>query len=405
MDLLPRLVFILAWAALVAGLTLPTVAPEVANVATLALMGVGLLVLLGAPSARAVPRQPAVAMPLLAGAILLAALGVTARSPMHLVIIMVFAPLWLVGFEAGLLTRLGRWLTPTAIGAFALAGAAGGAAIAAFDVLVRQQERGGYLVNNPIHLADLALMLGFVALVGLLRQHSLRWLFLLGPVLALVTIWYSGSRGPLLAFVPLLVVGGAVLALLALPRRQAFVAIAAVVAVIVAGGVALLTLGAGGRIASFGDVVTGMLTGSSSDGSTSERLYMYHSAWNAFWASPWFGHGMVDFPAIALQYAPSGPGFPPSGHLHSDLADFAVIGGALGLVAYLLLLLAPVVGGLWVRGAWRPAAIYLGIAASVGYLGMGLTNAMFGVLTQTVVYAVMLALIAALGAAGRGETT
>jgi O-antigen ligase len=403
--LLRRLVFILAWAALAAGLTLPTVAPEVANVATLALMGVGLLVLLTAPSVRVVLRQPAVALPLVAGVFLLVALAITAKSPMHLAIIMVLAPLWLVGFEAGLLTRLGRWLTPTAIGGFALAGVTGGAAIAAFDVLVRQQERGGYLVNNPIHLADLALMLGFVAPVGLLGRHRLRGLFLLGPVLALVTIWFSGSRGPLLAFVPMLAVGGAVLALLTLSRRQAFVAIAVVVALIVAGRVALMTLGAGGRIASFGEVVTAMLTGSSADGSTSERLYMYHSAWNAFWASPWFGHGMVDFPAIALQYAPAGPGFPPSGHLHSDLADFAVIGGTLGLVAYLLLLLAPVVGGLRARGASRPAAIYLGIVASVGYFGMGLTNAMFGVLTQTVVYAVMLALIAALAAAGRGETT
>lgn len=35
----------LAWAALLAGLTLPTTTPEIANVATLIMMGTGLLLL------------------------------------------------------------------------------------------------------------------------------------------------------------------------------------------------------------------------------------------------------------------------------------------------------------------------------------------------------------------------
>ena len=67
-------------------------------------------------------------------------------------------------------------------------------------------------------------------------------------------------------------------------------------------------------------------------------------------------------------------------------------------------LVAPLVGGLAVRGPDRPAAIYLGMVAGVGYLGMGLTNAMFGVLSQTVVYAVIPALIAALGQLGQAKT-
>ncbi|MCS6762586.1 MAG: hypothetical protein MO846_12015 [Candidatus Devosia symbiotica] len=44
----------------------------------------------------------------------------------------------------------------------------------------------------------------------------------------------------------------------------------------------------------------------------------------------------------------------------------------------------------------RLAAIYLGAAANAGYPGMGLTKAMFSILTQTAVYAVILSLIAAL---------
>lgn len=403
--MLPRLVFVLAWAALLAGLTLPTIAPEIANVATLIFMGAGLLLLAIVPAARAVLRQRSVLLALLAGLALLLALTMTAKSPMHIIAVLVLAPLWLAGMHAGLLVRLGQWLTPLVIASFALAGAAGGAAIAAFDVLVRQQDRGGFLVNNPIHLADLSLMLGFVALLGLLDRRPIRLLFLLGPVLALITVWFSGSRGPLVAFVPMLVVGGIAIAWMTLPRPAAIAAAVIVIAVVGIGGFAIIGLGLGGRLSSIGEVSTVLLTGSSADGATSERLFMYQSAWSAFWASPWFGHGMIDYTAIARQYAPAGPEFPLSEHLHSDIANFAVIGGGLGLLSYGLLLVAPLAGGLAVRGPNQQAAIYLGLVGSVGYLGMGLTNAMFGVLSQTVVYAVILAVIAALGELDRGETT
>lgn len=403
-NLLPRLAFILAWTALFAGLTLPTIAPGAANIAIFTLMGVGLLVLAAVPGARAVFRQPSIQLALLAGLALVVALAATATSPMHIVMIFVLAPLWLAGLLAALLVRLGRWLTPLVIASFALAGAAGGAAIATFDVLLLQHERGGQMVNNPIHLADLSLMLGFVALGGVLDRRPIRLLFLLGPVLALLAIWFSGSRGPLVAFVPMVVVGGTVLALMTLPRRLALAVGLTVIAMVGVAGFAVLGLGLGGRLESLGELGNVLLTGSSADSSTSQRLFMYHSAWNAFQASPWFGHGLIDYTAIAGQYAPTGPSTLNSGHLHNDVADFAVVGGLLGLVCYGLLLVAPIAGGLAVRGANRPAAIYLGIVTSLGYLGMGQTNAMFGILTQTVVYAVVLALIAALGELGRGES-
>jgi O-antigen ligase len=67
------------------------------------------------------------------------------------------------------------------------------------------------------------------------------------------------------------------------------------------------------------------------------------------------------------------------------------------LLSYGMLLAAPLAGALAVGGRWRGAALYLGVLMPVGYFAMGLTNAMLGILTQTVVYAVVLALIAALG--------
>jgi O-antigen ligase len=71
----------------------------------------------------------------------------------------------------------------------------------------------------------------------------------------------------------------------------------------------------------------------------------------------------------------------------------------LGLLSYGLILLAPFAGAWRAQGSQRAPALYLALVASVGYAGMGLTNAMFGVLAQTLVYTVLLSLVAVL--AGR----
>ena len=401
--MLARLISILGWVTLVTGLVLPTIAPEVGNVATLTLSGVGLLVLVLRPETRAGLRQMSVLVPLLAGLVLLLALPHTATSPLHILAIFILIPLYMVGPLAALIGSLGRRLTPTLIGSLALIGTAGAALVAGYDVLIRGEPRGGVLVNNPIHLADLALLLGFVALAGVFGRWRWRALFLVGPLLALLTIYFSGSRGPLLAFAPLLLLGGLTLALLTLPRPAAWASLAAAVALIVLGGVAVMDTGLAGRLGTMGELAGVVRNGVALDASTDERLTMYTSAWNAFLASPLYGHGLLDYTAAAARYAPPGSPYAPSGHLHNDIADFAVIGGILGLISYLLLLAAPLLGGWYGRKAHGGITLYLGIVASLGYLGMGLTNAMFGVLTQTTAYAVVLALIAALAHQADGD--
>jgi O-antigen ligase len=399
-NVLERLFIGAAWVALLAGLTLPSITPGTANITTLVLMGIGLGVLAFQPRTRLVIREPAVWMTLLAGAILLVALVPTASSPMHLVSILILAPLWLVAPHGALLDQLRSWLRPRIIAVFALAGSGGGAAVAATDVLIFGQERGGWLVNNPIHLADLTLMLGFIALVGLTDKHRFNLFFVLGPLFALVAIWFSGSRGPLVAFAPMLVLGGGALALLLLPPRRAVLLLGAGCLLLAAVGFALLGSGAAGRLGEIVDIST-LLSGRTADASTNERLHMLQSAVEAFWSSPVYGHGFLDYAAVAQSYVPPGMGYGPWGHLHNDPADFAVIGGTLGLLSYALLLLAPLVSGLGNRGRWRPATIYLGITLPVGYFAMGLTNAMFGVLAQTTLYAVVLSLIATLTLVGK----
>ncbi|WP_224704699.1 O-antigen ligase family protein [Devosia aquimaris] len=395
---MPKLLRLLAWAALFAGLCLPTPTPEIANVTTLVLIGVGVIILMARPSARAVLRLPVVTLPLAAGALLLLALVITAKSPLHVLVILVLAPLWFAGGHAALLGEIRDRLTPAVIGSFALAGTAIGAGIAAFDVIVRQVGRGGSLVNNPIHLADLTLMLGFVALVGLFDRRPLRVIFLAGPALVCAAIGYTGARGALVALVPMLVIGGGLLAFLILPRRRAWQLVALGVAGIIVALGATFALGLGGRISGLLDVALALVRGEPTDGAVTERLSMYQTAWNAFQASPWFGFGMIDFTTLVAPYMPPQYDYAPSGHLHNDIADFAVIGGVLGLACYGLLLAAPLVGGLSARGPNRGMILYLGVVTSLGYFTMGLTNAMFGILTQTVLYGVILSLMATLAA-------
>jgi O-antigen ligase len=399
LDVAAKIFKFLAWLTLAAGLVMPTIIPEIANVSILVLSAAGLILLLVDPGARAVLRQPAAWLPLLAGAILVLALAFTAQSAMHIVAVLILAPLFLVAPLAALLVRLGRRFDPETIGYFALAGSFGAAAIAIYDVFVRGLGRGGDMFNNVIHFADLALTIGFVAAVGVFSaKHPQRLLFLVGPILALVAVMLANSRGPILAAIPVSLVSVVMISAHLLPRRWiAPVSLLAVLGLIGA-GFAAYALGFGDRLARLANVGTLFATGATEDNSVNERFHMLVSAYNAFIASPIFGHGLVEYTRAAAQFAPEGPvQYAPSGHLHNDVADFAVIGGSLGLLSYILFLVAPLAGALSVAGRWRGAAIYLGVLMPVGYFAMGLTNAMLGILTQTVVYAVVLALIAALG--------
>src|SRR5690606_37376885 len=102
-------------------------------------------------------------------------------------------------------------LPPRLIAVPAFSGAAGAAAIAAAEFTSTGTSRVGEWVANPIHFADLALLVGFLAVLGtLFGRGPGRWLFLLAPLLATVAVLLSGTRGALVALVAML--GAAVLA-------------------------------------------------------------------------------------------------------------------------------------------------------------------------------------------------
>ena len=136
------------------------------------------------------------------------------------------------------------------------------------------------------------------------------------------------------------------------------------------------------------------------DASTSERFQMYEGAYRAFLASPLVGHGPFAFIEAAGSRA-TVP-FEYATHLHSDLANFAASGGVLGLFAYGMFLLTPLVEALRTRDREkRKGLVLVSATLVVGFFVMGLTNAMFGILNLTVFYAAATLVVVRVG---RSET-
>jgi O-antigen ligase len=241
------------------------------------------------------------------------------------------------------------------------------------------------LGNNPIHYASLAGMSGCLALVGVVSGASRsRYVFLLGPIFALAAAGIADSRGPMAGVLAMSGIGVAVLSVWLWKERLfrltllagAAVAILVVVQMVLSGNSRIISIFESGlNVFKF--------TGSSDD----IRAALYASALDAIGSSPLFGigfgqimpHAETMFPALVE----------PMGldNLHADWANFAAMAGVMGLCAWLLLLAAPL---LLLRSsqarADRPTVLGV-ILIVTGQIVLGISNATFGILPQTVIYA------------------
>ncbi|WP_332689150.1 O-antigen ligase family protein [Devosia sp.] len=382
------------WVALAAGLALPTVFPEAANILFLIASGLALVLSEEKAGWMDLIRRPGIALPLLAIALLCVAFALTASTPQHLFAAFYFLPLLMIFPLVALFERSGQIVTVETIGLSASVGAAGAAGVALVDSIILGEVRAGTLVNNPIHFAALALVVGFVALVGMSsKKPAVRLAVLVAPSLSLLAVVLSGSRGPMFAALPLAALAIA-LVIGRVSRQRALFALYCLAATAIIAVLIAWFTGVFQRFAVFAELPQLLTGGTTNDSSTSERLQIYSAAWRAFLDSPIFGHGLIDLTTPVLQYMPEGAVLGDYQHLHNDLADFAVAGGALGLAAYLLILVAPIVEvvrrGIWMR---HPDALYLALVISTGFFCMGLTNATFGILSQTTLYAFVTALV------------
>lgn len=370
--------------AMIAVLAMAPVAPEAGN--TLFLIAGGLGLALMWPNALAEFDRPIAWMPLLGLLLVGIAYGISAGGA-GLAGLLYFSPLLAVWPLVTLMRHVDRAQFTMLLGVLALCGATGAALVAIYEVQATGATRAGLSVANPIHFADVALLVGFMALVGCVCTRSpWRWLFLLAPIMAIIAVLLSGTRGAIVAFVVMVCVAFVAPALFRLyPRRVVLVAGLALLAVVT------IFLALGGTEISgvqriFADISAILVSGAPTDEGTTLRFQMYQGALRAFLESPIVGHGPLAFTAVADSLADTSFGGAP--HLHNDLADMAASAGILGLLAYLLFVLAPMVEILRApRTPRKSAAIVLVATWTAGFLVVGITNATFGILTVTVSFA------------------
>jgi O-antigen ligase len=300
-----------------------------------------------------------------------------------------FAMFALYPLLAGALQRFAGPNNSARVAMLALAGSFAALVLGAVQVFVQHYGRAEGYASNPIPSATVALFLGFFALVGLFAIRSAwRYLFLLGPVAGLATVLLAGSRGPLVALPAL-----GLIALIMLPIRRALSWGAAISVVLVAGAAFLLKPEAFGRVATLPrmalDVLTGQPIAWDLDQSGSVRYAIFEGSFAAFQRSPWIGYGWYEKTTVVARYTPFNVGFgdPRVAHLHSDILNLGVSAGVVGLLAYVLVLLAPIVSAAnSPRDSQYRGRLFLALTLSAGFLCCGAVNLLFGFEFMTTMY-------------------
>jgi O-antigen ligase len=325
--------------------------------------------------------------------VLLACFAITARQPgdvlfiFNFVMLMLFAPIYLTLSDkrpangAVIVARLALL----------------GALLSVVVMLVRIGYMGGRRSDagliGVIVLANTAMILGFLSLIGAAADHGLRRaIYLLGPVAGVATLIMTQSRGPLLAVVPL---GIAAAIFLARSLRINWWLVTAGLAAGVA-ATAAWVMSLGGRMAKLPGIFYSLLSGDFvRDRTTESRLDLYQAGWNAFNESPIIGHGWARIMDAAAPHLKN-ERLAALPQLHNDFLDFAVAAGIVGIACYVALLAAPIVLGLLSsRDSQRRLRLYGCAVITISYFFDGLTDLMFGFEFHTALYAALLAILLA----------
>jgi O-antigen ligase len=300
-----------------------------------------------------------------------------------------FAMFALYPLLSGALQRFAGPGNSARVAVLALAGSFVALAVGAVQVAIQHYPRAEGYASNPIPSATVALFLGFFALLGLFAiRDARRYLFLLGPVAGIATVLLAQSRGPLLALPALTLI-----ALIMLPVRRLYSwGFAALVAIGVVAAYFLkpAVFGRFGALPKMAmDILTGQPIAATLDTSGNIRYAIFQGSIAAFQHSPWIGYGWYEKIPVVEKYMPFDVGFgdPRTGHLHSDILNLGVSAGVVGLLAYLLVLLAPVVAAATSpRDSQYRGRLYLALSLGGGYICCGAVNLLFGFEFMTTMY-------------------
>jgi O-antigen ligase len=318
----------------------------------------------------------------------------TSEEPGDLLFAFNFVPLLLAVPLRWQLEKYAQIGSALLIGRLSLAGAGIAVVVAAVQVGMLGYERAGQPLMSAFHFADTAMLLGFMALVGLFAPGSRRrWIYLLGPVFGVTVALLSGTRGALIA-APVLGFVALAFALAQVQARQR------VMTLVVAGAVAVLSaavlfVGAKAGLTRAMDgfgVTQDVIAGGSVDQSTQERLTMLWGGYQAFLRAPLFGYGWLDMVPAILPYVPDGEAqrMLTFRQLHNGLLSFAVGAGIPGIISFLILSVVPVIAVFRTpRDALFVSRLYLAVTLCVAYAVFQLTIIMIGFEFHTVQYAFM----------------
>jgi len=257
----------------------------------------------------------------------------------------------------------------------------------------------GSFITDPYRLAVTTLLCATLALGALFTRERWRWLSLLGLVAAAGTIWLTGSRTTLLGVPALLL-----LTALCFVRKPAAIVALLVGTVGLAGAALFVELPGKSRMRLW-DVLGGIANGDIvTDESIWVRLKLWFDGVRDVLDAPVFGHGWGDWMMVPMRAR-----FPADleslhtiQHMHNDALHYAMAGGALGLVAWVLLLAAPLAGYFALPHAARSRARLHAILVLVGgYFVLGLADIMLASPAQLTLYVALSAIV--LGP-GRPET-
>lgn len=274
----------------------------------------------------------------------------------------------------------------------ALAGAVLAAIVALYQVYGLSWSRARGIGSNPLPSSTAALLLGFLSLMGLLQERgNRRYVYLLGPLLGIIVVFLSEARGPLLGAAALTAVS-----LLTLPRKRV-IGVAALALVAVAGTWSLLAFPERfHRIGYIPQIISEVASGEEiTDRSGEIRYRILLGSLRAFADSPLVGHGWRAKTSVVDAYLTDKVfGDSPKYHLHSDILNFAVSAGLVGLLGYLMVLLAPAMALRRSSSDSQYSARRFGVTVlTVGYAVCGATNILFGFEFMTTFFVLVAALL------------
>lgn len=254
--------------------------------------------------------------------------------------------------------------------------------------------------GGPNLVARIAIFLfAFSYLCELVNQKDKHdWIgVLVSAAATLIVIFLSGSRGVIIALpVLILTITLAPQTRRTCQTRRSFLTGATLISCLILTIGAFLDPNDGVSVAV--DRIMSVFAGQGSDGPTEVRMQMWQVAFEAFLKAPIFGTGWHSFREVAnntildgflVEITKHGLGF----DFHSDIANVAVAGGAVGLLLYFVFLLAPfLTNSSEPNDAFAKQRIWWALTAPALFFSIGLSDLVFGYDIMTMLFAFSFAL-------------